>query len=100
MPAPQQPVPFMQLIALHFPLTSTRPHQDVMLAWRQANINRTVSVLQYYNGAQSTTSSYRSVEALILLDLARCLPSASVFSVFTVRYIFFWFHPFLYLFVS
>ena len=62
---------------------------DVMLVWRKGNINKTVFVLwhhtvYYYNDAQwyeQFLQVGRLYWALILLDLALCLPSASASSV-------------------
>jgi len=51
---------------------------DVMLVWRKGNIKKTVSVLLLQVGWLYW--------ALILLGLAFCLPSASVFLVFLVLY--------------
>ena len=68
---------------------------DVMLVWRKGNINTNclcVTVLcTIIMVHKDTSSSYRSVDcclyrALILLGLALCVPSDSVFSVLMVLY--------------
>ena len=77
---------------------------DVMLVWRKGNIEKTVSVLHYYNGAQRYEQFLQIGQlyrALILLSLALfraplCLRSSWCY----ICIKFFCLHPSLYLLVS
>ena len=78
-----------------------------MLVWRKANVNRTVSVLQYCVPLQryeQVLQVSRLYQALILLGLALYHLSTSVSLIFMALYIHssicFWLHLFPHLLVS
>jgi len=91
------------------PLTSSWPHLRCAVGLEEGEykwkLSQCYSIVYYYNGAQRYEQFLQVgwlYQALILLGLALCLPSASVSSVLWC-YIdtnFFCLHPFLYLLVS